>query len=264
MKSKLDETPPKSKSWRISASMQPLKWILWGPIFALLLLTHSFAAEWWEVSPPGQPEQMSSEVHYNPKLFDKFFESDDWICPRGAEPETCRDGKPITILNDPWDPLKPETCFELRAWTCADGCKECAICRYGKPVVKLTARCYATSWGVKHPVKFCEAKSLDGNVIELLIHESNPAFRDALRILIREGKFTSQYWVVDAMRSFTWTTTRQKLTLDKKMYRKGDLIKGRIDFECVSKVINPKDIERWGKDPSSTCKVYGVFKATLE
>ena len=59
-------------------------------------------------------------------------------------------------------------------------------------------------------------------------------------------------------------TTRQKLTLDKKAYRKGNVIKGRIDFECVQKVIDPKNIERWGKDPTTTIKVYGVFKTIVK
>ena len=42
------------------------------------------------------------------------------------------------------------------------------------------------------------------------------------------------------------------------------MIKGRIDFECVQKVIDPKNIERWGKDPTTTIKVYGVFKTIVK
>ena len=61
-----------------------------------------------------------------------------------------------------------------------------------------------------------------------------------------------------------WTTKRQKLTLDKNVYRKGDVIKGRIDFECVEEPTNPKYIEKWGKIIPSSITVKGVFKTILE
>jgi hypothetical protein len=47
--------------------------------------------------------------------------------------------------------------------------------------------------------------------------------------------------------------------LDKKVYRRGDVIKGRIDFECMEEKTDPKYIEKYGSD-QSTIKVYGVFK----
>jgi len=52
------------------------------------------------------------------------------------------------------------------------------------------------------------------------------------------------------------------LTLDKKAYRKGDVIKGKIDFECVQEPTNREYIEKWGSDPT-TIKVYGVFKTIV-
>lgn len=60
-----------------------------------------------------------------------------------------------------------------------------------------------------------------------------------------------------------WTTKRQELTMDRKMYRKGDLIKGRIDFECLQEPTSPKYIEKWGRD-ARTIKVQGVFKTIVE
>lgn len=57
-----------------------------------------------------------------------------------------------------------------------------------------------------------------------------------------------------------WTTKRQKMTLDKKGYRKGDTIKGKIDFECLDELIDPKYPNR----PPRTIQVYGVFKAMVE
>jgi hypothetical protein len=231
-------------------------------LLTLLLPGHGLANDKWQ-APPGQPEQMSSKVDYDTNLPDRFFESDEWICRYGTStPAACQDGKPVSILSDPCNPLLPDTCFELTEWSCPDGCKECATCERGKPVVKHTARCYSTSFGVKHTVNFCEARLIDGQVIDLLIHESRGAFSDSLLVRIRDAKFTSQYWNHDGAGAVTWTTTRQKLTLDKKVYAKGDMIKGRIDFECLSE-LNPKYAQQFGRDPR-TVKVFGVFKTILE
>lgn len=60
-----------------------------------------------------------------------------------------------------------------------------------------------------------------------------------------------------------WTTKRQELTLDKTEYRKGDVIKGRIDFECLQEATRPGFIERHGKW-LLTIKIYGVFKTIVE
>ena len=105
-------------------------------------------------------------------------------------------------------------------------------------------------------------------MIDLFIHESNPGEDDALRVQIRNGRFTCQYWAEYPVRTrpdpaLIWTTKRQKLTLDKNVYRKGDVIKGRIDFECVEEPTNPKYVEKWGKIPL-TITVKGVFKTILK
>jgi hypothetical protein len=232
----------------------------------VLLPGHSFAHDMWQ-APPEQPEQMSSAVHYDPKLSDRFFESDEWICPYGfTEPVTCRDGKPVRILNNPCESwlslIWPEMCSESAEWTCQDGCKECATCQDGKPVTKVTARCYSTSSGSKHRVNFCKARLLDGHVIEILIHKSRGAFSDALKVRISGGKFACQFWTPYEFGGIRWTTTQQKLTLDKKTYQKGDVIKGRIDFECLSEW-QPEYAAKFGRDPR-TIKVYGVFKTAVE
>ncbi|MEW6533756.1 MAG: hypothetical protein AB1473_23200 [Thermodesulfobacteriota bacterium] len=242
--------------------IRPVKRILLGPMLALLFLGHGFAYDIWQ-APPGQPEQMRSRVDYDPKLTDRFLESDQWICRYGSStPAACRDGKPVLILSDPCNPLLPDTCFELREWSCPDGCKECATCERGKPVVKHTAKCYSTSFGVKHTVNFCEARLINGQVIDLLIHESRGAFSDSMLVRIRDGKFTCQYWNHDGAGAVTWTTTRQKLALDKKAYAKGDMIKGRLDVEGLSE-FKPKYAEKFGRNPR-TIKVFGVFKTIVE
>ena len=47
------------------------------------------------------------------------------------------------------------------------------------------------------------------------------------------------------------------------MYRKGDVIKGRIDFECVQGNNDPKLADEYAKNPY-TITVKGVFKTILE
>jgi len=198
-------------------------------VLALLLLGNGFASQdgydIWKM-PPGQPEQMRSQVHYDPKLMDTFFESDAErypYCSRVAK----RGSKQ-------WD--------------------------------TTTAMCFSNSLGVKHVVAICEARSVDANTIDLLIHQDSVGFNDKLRVQVRSGMFTCQYLTCYPGRVETdliWTTKRQELTLEKKVYRKGDVIKGRIDFECLQEATSPKFIEKHGKWPQ-TIKMWGVFKTTVQ
>jgi hypothetical protein len=215
-------------------------------VLTLLLLGHGFADNLeygigsWQV-PAGQPDQMWSRIHYDPKLSDPFFESNEWSYPWWIIKHS--DGHFESTRSDDERPVKDP------------------------PRLKHTAKCFSTSFGSKHLARFCEAKLLDVNMIDLLIHEFSPAFRDALRVQIRKEKFTSQYWTLyiagPPPDGYKWKTKRQKLTLDKKVYRKGDEIKGRVDFECVEEIGNPKYVEKWGRNPTSI-KVYGVFKTIFE
>jgi hypothetical protein len=176
--------------------------------------------------PSGQPTQMWSKVDYDPKLADPFFDSNEWSCPDG-----------------------------------------CTICQEGEQPLKHTARCFSNSFGRKHLVRFCEARLLDVNMIDLFILESSPAYEDALIVQIRNGRFTTRYKTVyrhdprDV--GLVWTTKRQELTLDKKVYQKGDVIKGRINFECLQEIGNPKYAEKAGSSPKYI-KLYGVFKTIIE
>ncbi len=198
-------------------------------VFAMLLLGHGFSPEdpidVWELLkvPQGQPEQMSSQVNYDPKLMDTFFESDGWgytYCPRVTKQEdTAR------------------------------------------------AMCFSTGFGVKHLVASCEFRFADENSIDFLIYYIGPGFDDTLRVQVRGGMFTCQYstcYPGAMMRpDFIWTTKHQELTLDKKEYRKGEVIKGRIDFECLQEATNAKFIAKHGKWPQ-TIKMWGVFKTTVQ
>lgn len=239
MKEKADQIQLKSASRKIAMIVQRLKGILFVVALALLVPCHGFGAQsWWEVPPPGQPAQMWSKVDYDPQAPDPLFESNEWSFPRW-------------FREDPGGHSSTRT---------AHGKGPAHV----PPRSKYTAKCFSNSFNVWHPVKFCEARLLDGNVMELLIHESNPAFRDALRVRIRNGQFTCQYRGLEGIRTFRWTSKRQKLILDKKEYAEGDTIKGRIDFECLMNVIDPKNIERWGKDPTTTIQIFGVFKTMVE
>jgi hypothetical protein len=224
MKVKPDQTALESASWRISMSMRFGKCVLLGPILALLLLGYSFGAE-WEDPPPGQPDQMQSRVDYDPNLSDPFFESNEWGCPEGRT--------------------------------------ESKTCRHGEPRLKHTAKCFSTSFGGKHEVRFCEARLIDANMIELFINERNPAFNDSLIVQIRNGMFTCQFstnYIAGPTEGLTWTTKRQGLTLDKKAYGQGDVIKGRIDIEVLDELINPESPDR----PPRPITVYGVFKTIVK
>jgi hypothetical protein len=60
-----------------------------------------------------------------------------------------------------------------------------------------------------------------------------------------------------------WTTQKQGFILDKQVYHKGAVIKGRIDFECVEEPGTPEYIEKYGKH-SKTIAVNGVVKTIVE
>jgi hypothetical protein len=202
----------KRQLWRISISLT----------LALFLLGLCYGARLRV--PDGQPEQIRSQVQYDPNLSDPFFETEEL------------------------------------SYRCTEHAKEL---RY-----KLTARCLG-SHQYEHSINFCFAKLLEGNTIELFIHDNYdcPGPDDNLKIVVQNGVFWSQYWTVykhlASNYGLIWTTRMQKLTLDKKEYGKGDVIKGKIDFECVQENGDPKLIEEYGRNPR-TITVKGVFKTILE
>lgn len=130
-----------------------------------------------------------------------------------------------------------------------------------------TARCYSTGGEEKHVVELCEARLIDANTLDLLIYHTCPSFFDKLLVRMRTGMFTCQYSAAykapGRNKGLIWTTKRQELTLDKKLYRKGDVIKGKIDFECVEESTDPASIEKWEKYPTNIT-MYGVFKTIVQ
>ncbi len=169
-----------------------------------------------------QPAQMRSQVNYDSNLSDPFYKSEEF---------TCRE------------------------------CPECTPkCPGGKPPSKHTAKCL-TSYQDEHLMNFCYAKMLDDGTIKLCIDGHS----EELRIVVQNGVFWSQY--IYYYKQYTpedeglrWTTTKQQLTLDKKVYRKGDIIKGKILFEC-EEMINKSPP---GNEFPRIIKVKGVFKTMLK
>jgi hypothetical protein len=210
-------------------TIRPLKCTLFGPVLALLLVGHAFGGEWKD-PPRGQPVQIRSQVNYDANLTDPFFQSDErsyWEGSREVPDRGMWLGEKVP------------------------------------PLLKHTAKCFSTAKGAKHEVRFCEARLRGANMIDLYIHESNPAFDDSLIIQIRNGNFTCQFWTLyqaGPTKGLIWTTKRQKLTLDKKVYRKGVVIKGRIDIDVSDELLNPKYPDR----PPRPITLYGVFKAIVK
>jgi hypothetical protein len=202
-------------------------------VLALWLLGHGLCAKWPD-PPPGQPEQMRSQANYDPKLADPFFKSEKWSYPWWIIKRA--DGSIENTFGGPTDEK------EL-------------------PRLKHTARCY-TSFQGENWINFCDAKLSNGNTIELFIHDQHA---HNLRIVIQSELFWSQYWYYYKARTrldegLRWTTKKQELTLDKQVYRKGDVIKGRIVFECAEEVNNPLPSNKFPK----IIKIEGVFKTILE
>jgi hypothetical protein len=203
-----------------------LKCLLSALVLALLLVGHGSGSE-WRTPPEGQPDQMRSRVDYDPKLTHPFFTSNKWS------------------YSD----------YDLQK---AQGDE-----KFKPPRLKHTAECLSNSFRDEHEVRFCEARLIDTNMIDLFINDSSPAFDDYLLLRVRNGMFTSQFWTYYRDRHtgvLTWTTKRQKLTLDKKSYQKGDMIKGKIYVEISDELNDPKYPNR----PPRPIRVEGVFKTIVK
>lgn len=222
---------------RTLMTIRPFKWILLGPVLAVLLVGHGFGAD-WPLPPPRQPAQIKSQVYYDPKLSDPFFETERWTYPYW-EAEDVNGRVVYTRAQSP------------------SGEKEL-------PRSKNTARCLS-SHQFEHTVDFCRAKFLDGDSIELFIYDDHSPIPDNLRIVVQKGVFWSQYWTYYKKRTeqgngLRWITKKQALTLDNKVFRKGDVIKGRIVFECVEEVNNPSPSSKY----PYAIRIEGVFKTIVE
>jgi len=184
-----------------------------------------------------QPEQMKSPVRYDASLSDPFFEADEWSYPWWANIHD--DGKVEDLRGEVKD-IKDV------------------------PRLKHTAKC-RTNHFYDHIVRYCDARKTTDDSLELYFHDMTVSTDDNLKVIVKGGKFSCRYWTAyfAEMRGvhLTWITKKQELVLGKKEYEEGDIIKGKIEFECIEK--------RNGKIYSMNntpyiIKIKGVFKTPLE
>ncbi|MFH1117959.1 MAG: hypothetical protein V1792_28900 [Pseudomonadota bacterium] len=234
MKDRLDPEQPESSLLRTAVYARSLKWVVLGTLLTHFFLSHGLCAG--PRIPQDLAPQIWSRVQYDPKLNDPFFRSVKWTYPDWIREDP--KGYFISLRSEDKNPVKDP------------------------PRLVRTAELLSNPWNYWHLLNFCEAGLLGKHTIQLFVPDQNNT-TEQLRVLIRDGKFSCQYWQTSDLGAYTWTTTRQKLTLDKEMYRKGDVIRGRLDFECVIEPINREWIWKYGKRPR-TIQVYGVFKMIVE
>ncbi|MGO9568142.1 MAG: hypothetical protein ACLP5H_11425 [Desulfomonilaceae bacterium] len=229
---------------RASRSAWTARWtVAQAVVLGLMFLCQGFIN--WDDPPRGQPAQIISQVNYDPNLSDPFFETERWT-----------NGNWVTTLDA--DAVN-------RRIVVTDTLEQCPSGEEKLHCLKITARC-VNSLDFKHPIHFCDASLLDGGGIELHIHDPTllkvDPFDQHLLIGIKEGVFWSQYRVAyeEARGPMTWTTKKQELILDKQVYHRGDVIKGRIVFECKE---NYKAFVN-GVVYTTIIKVNGVFKTVLK
>jgi hypothetical protein len=171
--------------------------------------------------PKGQPEQIKTRVKYSSELNNPFFNSNEWSA---GEPNLGEDPNKKSLH---------------------------------------TAKCI-TEHQIRHIIRFCEAKLLSDGTLELYIHDFTASTVDNLKIKIKDGYFTSQYWTAYVAdkgdEGLIWITKKQYLILNQENYKIGDTIKGKIEFECVQEVTNPKYGGRYPKSIS----IEGYFKPKLK
>lgn len=210
--------------------------IMYLPVINLLVFISIIPVPLTFVYYKGLPVQMKTAVQYDSKLTDPFFKTEKssyywWI-----------------IEHD-------DGTFEDTSGEFKKGDKP--------PRIRHTANCVTKHQG-KHTIRYCDATLHPDNTIELFIHDTTASTYDNLSVRIKDGVFQCQYWTKYVRdrgdEGVIWTTKKQKLILNKKKYHTGDIIKGKISFECLQEVTNPK----YGGRCPWTIRVEGVFKPTLK
>lgn len=183
-----------------------------------------------------QPKQMESPVEYDAEMTDHFFEVDKWSPPW-------------------WIVERDDGSFEDTTGQITR--------REDIPKLRLTAEC-RTEHQIPHLINFSEARQIDEDTIEIRIHGDSASAYDDLTVIIKNGHFSSQYKTVypvaAANTGLIWTTTKQRLLLNKKHYEKGEVIKGRIEFECDEDMRDTRN----GKKQTHSIRIEGRFKPTLQ
>lgn len=88
-------------------------------------------------------------------------------------------------------------------------------------------------------INFSEARQINKDTIEIRIHDESASTYDDLTVIVKNGRFSSHYKTVSpvaaANAGLIWTTTKQRLVLNKKHYEKGDVIRGRTNLNVLKK-----------------------------
>jgi hypothetical protein len=200
---------------------------------AALLVALSITAVW--NSCRERPRQMVSAVEYDRDIFDPFFDQEEssppwWIIERD-------------------DGSFEDTTGEITE-------------REDIPRMRHTADC-RTRHQFPRVIRFAEARRVaDG--LEIRVHDETASTFDDLTVLAHKGRFSAQYktrYPADPPDiGLIWTTTKQRLVLDKKSYRPGDVIRGRIEFECLQEIVDP----RYGDRAPRKIRIEGPFKPILK
>ena len=200
--------------------------LFWLVVF--MTLPVAFATE--------QPKQMESPVEYDTEMTDQFFEVDKWSSPW-------------------WIIERDDGSFEDTTGQITR--------REDIPRLRHTAEC-RTEHQIPHMINFSEARQINKDTIEILIHDESASTYDDLTVIVKNGRFSSHYKTVSpvaaANAGLIWTTTKQRLVLNKKHYEKGDVIRGRIEFECVEEMKEARN----GRKHIHTIRIEGRFKPPLQ
>lgn len=173
----------------------------------------------------------SGDVTYDPNVSDPFFEKEEWS-------HTCS----IPRLPDG------------RAF------------QDEKLPVKHTAKC-VSSYQFQHTIDSCRATLLGDGTIKFSICYTCSPIMEYLWIDVYRGRFWNIYRTrheyPGGYISLTWPTKHQELTLNHKVYRKGDTIKGKFAFESTMETTD-QALVKYFERSQTTIKIYGVFETILE
>ncbi len=101
-------------------------------------------------------------------------------------------------------------------------------------------------------------------LVEQFASEEDIVKRQTILDQIINGRFSCQYWDFDDTPELDgevkWTTYVQRLTLDREVHRRGDMLKGRIYVECWRERTADFNSSDW----QTIRRLYGVFHAQVE
>ncbi|MFZ5554263.1 MAG: hypothetical protein ACOZCO_14185 [Bacteroidota bacterium] len=203
-------------------------------LLTLFFLAIGFPVAYTQPAFP-QPVQKISKVKYDVSLRDTFFEKEYYSLQ--------------------WFMLQNE-----------DGSYSSALAdSLGNPVIDTakmvhTANCVSQQ-GYEHIIRYCDAW-YKGDTLLLFLNDMTASTYDNLLVKVINGKFSCQYWTaypsLQRSQKLTWTTTSQKLELDREKYKAGDKLKGKIYV-----MIKEEQLQHSGKKETCIILIEGAIKTNL-